>query len=53
MLKQFGIEDRTMNNENVDKIFNNMGNNINYEDVYKKIEGEKNKSLEYLKENIG
>lgn len=53
LLKQFGIEDRTMNNENVDKIFNNMGNNINYEDVYKKIEGEKNKSLEYLKENIG
>lgn len=53
LLKQFGIEDRTMNNENVDKIFNNIENNINYEEVYKKIEVEKNRSLEYLKENIG
>ena len=52
LLKQFGIEDRTMNNENVDKIFNNIENNINYEEVYKKIEVEKNRSLEYLKENI-
>lgn len=53
LLKQIGIEDRTMNNENVDKIFNNIENNINYEEVYKKIEVEKNRSLEYLKENIG
>lgn len=52
LLKQFGIEDRTMNNENVDKIFNNIENDINYEEVYKKIEVEKNRSLEYLKENI-
>ena len=53
LLKQFGIEDRTINTKNVDKIFNNIESNINYEDVYKKIEVEKNKSLEYLKENIG
>lgn len=53
LLKQIGIEDRTINNENVDKIFNNIENNINYEEVYKKIEVEKNRSLEYLKENIG
>lgn len=52
LLKQFEIEDRTMNNENVDKIFNNIENNINYEEVYKKIEVEKNKSLDYLKKSI-
>ena len=52
LLKQLGIEDRTMNNENVDKIFNNIENNIDYEDVYKKIEVEKNKSLDYLKKSI-
>lgn len=52
LLKQFGIEDRTMSNEDVDKIFNNIENNINYEEVYKKIEVEKNKSLDYLKKNI-
>ena len=52
LLKQFGIEDRTMNNENVDKIFNNIENNINYEEVYKKIEVEKNRSLDYIKKSI-
>ncbi len=53
LLKQFGIEDRIMTDQNSDKIFNSIEKNINYENVYEKINQEKEKSLNYLKENIG
>ena len=52
LLKQFGINNRVMTKENANEIFENIEKAINYDDVYKKIETEKQNSLNYLKENI-
>ena len=53
LLKQFGIEDRIITDENEEKKFKNIEKRINYEKVYEKIIQEKQKSLEYLKDSIG
>lgn len=52
LLKQFEIEDRIMNDENANEIFDTIDNSIDYDSVYKKIEGEKQNSLNYIRENI-
>ena len=52
LLKQFEINDRIIDEENYEKIFNNIENEINYSKVYENIAFYKEKSIEYLKNNI-
>lgn len=52
LLRQFGIEDRIINEQNADEIFRNLQKNINYNDVYNIIDIEKYNSFNYLKLNI-
>lgn len=52
LLKQFGLENKVMTDEKANKIFQNVEQAINYDEVYKKIEIERKNSLNYLKENI-
>lgn len=54
LLKQFEISDRVIYDENYKDIFTKIDNyNIDYEKVYKNIDFYKEKSLNYLRENIG
>lgn len=52
LLKQFEIADRILLDENVEEKFNNIEENIDYEKVCEKIEKKRQKSLEYLKNNL-
>lgn len=52
LLKQFGLENRVMTDEKANKIFQNVEQAINYDEVYDRIDVEKRNSLNYLKENI-
>ena len=53
LFKQFNISNRIINNENYEKIFNNIeNNNIDYQNVYNYINCEKEKSLNFLRQNI-
>lgn len=52
LLKQFQINGRIISNDNYNEIFDNI-TEIDYETIDKNIEFYKNKSLQYLKGNIG
>lgn len=53
LLKQFEINERIITIDNYHRLFDKIKNNINYDNVYKLINLEKENSLEYLKKNIG
>lgn len=52
LLKQFGIEDRIIDNDNYQNKFCNIYDEINYSMVNERIMTEKNNSLEYIKSSV-
>ena len=52
LLEQFVINNRIIDDNNYKQIFNNINNNMKYENIYKNIEKYKITSKEYLKRNI-
>lgn len=52
LLRQLDIENRILSNENTDERFNDIELNIDYNDVFNKINEAKEKSTEFLKSGI-